>query len=30
MIKFGFSFDGLKRLGIHYSYEELIKLEVQG
>lgn len=30
MIKFGFSFDGLKRLGIHYSYDELIKLEAQG
>lgn len=30
MIKFGFSLDGLKRLGIHYSYIELVELEAKG
>lgn len=29
-IMFGFSYDGLKKLGIHYSYEELVDLENRG
>jgi hypothetical protein len=29
-IMFGFSYDGLKKLGIHYSYEDLVDLEERG
>lgn len=30
MIRFGFSYDGLKRLGIYIDYEDLVDLEHLG
>ncbi|UWR25550.1 hypothetical protein K3757_13935 [Sulfitobacter sp. S223] len=29
-IMFGFSYEGLKKLGIHHSYEDLVDLENRG
>ena len=29
-IMFGFSYEGLKKLGIHHSYEDLVDLESRG
>jgi hypothetical protein len=29
-IVFGFSYEGLKKLGIHYDYEDLVEMEQRG
>lgn len=29
-IVFGFSYEGLRKLGIHYAYEDLVDLEQRG